>query len=852
MTEKATHSSVYPDDDVTKASADDSLVEVSAFGNDSYGKYQNNEHQNSEHQLDNDDAMGSDGKGAGGVEILDTATVSSQTAAPVLRPRATHPHEAPEPSITPATASAVDATVDETTIEDGQDTPADDRRGNETAGDEAGVGRGIRTEALETGDLDQLVASLEDLSDPRLYLNRESTWLSFNARVLNEARDFLNPILERVKFLSIVGSNIDEFFMKRIGGLKLQEEAGLRKLTVDGRSPSEQITEAYSSVKNIENEIEHLIPELIGELSDAGVEIIDYEDLSSDDRIWMRQHYLRNIFPLVTPQALDPAHPFPFVSNLSLNLLVSVRELGSPDLRIARVKVPSGRGLPRFVAVRDSQRFVHLANIMENNLDLLFPSMEVVECERFHVTRNANIERNEESAEDLMDAIESEIRDRKLAPIVRLVVARSMSALSRSMLAKEFELDAVTDIFDTSSIIPTSDLMEIYKISRPDLKFHPHVPVDCVRLDRSRSIFGQVRELGNVLLHHPYESFVTSVERFLQESSVDPDVLAIKMTLYRTSRQSKVIEYLIDAAQNGKQVAVVVELKARFDEEANMRWASRLEESGIHVTYGIVGLKTHCKTILVIRNEKDGLQRYFHIGTGNYHAVTARQYSDLGILGCDDDIGNDLTELFNYLTTGFAQGRHYRSLLVAPSMIKQTLIEKIRGEARQAGRGETARICFKLNALEDPDITRELYEASRMGVTVDLIIRDTCRLRPGIAGLSENIRVTSIVGRFLEHTRVYNFFNGGVEEFYIGSADAMTRNLEHRVEVLVPVHHQPSRDVLSEFLAAQLADTRSAWDMHADGSYLKRNGPLKASGVQDFLIESYEKAANHRKLHQYV
>jgi len=705
----------------------------------------------------------------------------------------------------------------------------------------------IRTEALETGDVSQLVESIKDLDDPRLYLNRESTWLSFNARVLNESRDNRNPLLERLKFLAIVGSNIDEFFMKRIGGLKMQEEAGLSSLTVDGRSPADQIADSYLRVAALEQQIEKTIPELLAELSGEGIEILEYGQLTADDRRWMRQHYLKNIFPVVTPQAVDPAHPFPFVSNLSLNLLVSLRESASDEMRVARVKVPSGKGFARFVKVRDSNRFVHLASIIENNLDLLFPLMDVVDCERFHVTRNANIERDEESADDLMDVIETEIRDRKLAPIVRLVVARSMNVISRSVLAREFELDAVSDLFDTDSIIPTSDLMEIYDVARPDLKFGQHQPVDSVNLDRGRDIFPQIREANSILLHHPYESFTSSVERFLEEASRDPAVLAIKMTLYRTSRQSNVIEYLIDAAQNGKQVAVVVELKARFDEEANMRWASRLEEVGIHVTYGVLGLKTHCKTILVIRSEGDGLQRYMHIGTGNYHAITARHYSDLGLFSCDENIGHDLTELFNYLTTGFAAGRHYRSLLIAPSVIKQSLIDKIRRESRCARRGESARIRFKLNALEDPEITRELYEASQNGVEIQLIIRDTCRLRPGIPGLSDNIQVISIVGRFLEHTRIYNFYNGGAEEFFIGSADAMTRNLEHRVEVLAPVESDANRQVLTDLLEAQLADCRSTWEMKADGSYVKRESDAEnAIAVQDALIRTYEYAARQR------
>lgn len=529
--------------------------------------------------------------------------------------------------------------------------------------------------------------------------------------------------------------------------------------------------------------------------------------------------------------------------------------LAHPDedeLLAARVKVPAGEGINRFVAVRDSNTFVHLADVIAANLDLLFPGMEIRSCKRFHVTRNAHTDQDSDSsgAEDLLEVIESELRDRHFAPIVRVVVERSMDEETRQRLATELNLDPA-DVYSCAGILPVSDWMEIASINIPELHDPVHRPVDHARIDQSRNIFDQIRETGPFLLHHPYESFSTSVERFLREASRDPNVRAIKMTLYRTSNESKIIEYLVDAAVNGKQVAVVVELKARFDEAANIRWAGRLEKAGIHVTYGIVGLKTHTKTTLVIRNDIDGLKRYAHIGTGNYHAGTARLYSDLAILTCDADTGRDLTELFNYLTTGFSVARHYRKLLAAPTALKRTLIKKIQREVELVAHGEPGLIRFKLNGLEDPDISRELYAASQAGVKVELLIRDTCRLRPGIPGLSENITVVSIVGRFLEHSRVYYFRNGGEDEYYIGSADAMTRNLEHRVEVLTPVESEQNRHELSIMLDLQFADRRCGWEMLSDGSYVQRQSlDAHITGSQQQLIELAEARARTAERHR--
>jgi polyphosphate kinase len=681
------------------------------------------------------------------------------------------------------------------------------------------------------------------LDAPEWYLNRELTWLTFNQRVLYEAQDERTPLLERVKFLAIVSSNLDEFFMKRIGGLKQQIGAKVRELTVDGRSPEQQLSECLVVVRDLVEQQRVLASHLHQLLKEQGIVLRSYKRLSESQRKQMREYYWRNIFPLVTPQTMDPAHPFPFLSNLSLNLLVTVRYPNDESTGLARIKVPVGSGIPRFLKVGDEELYVPLEDVIANNLDLLFPGMAVEACELFRVTRNAIAERDEDQADDLLHMIETELRERRFAPIVRLEVEKHMDAIHRGMLAAELGLDETSEVFEIDGMMALRDLFQIVGINRPDLHDPPHHPLDHPKLGDRRSIFHVIRETGPILLQHPYESFATSVERFVLEASEDPKVLAIKMTLYRTSADSKIIEYLIDAAQNGKQVTVVVELKARFDEAANIRWATRLEEAGIHVTYGVLGLKTHSKVILVVRRDFNGLRRYAHIGTGNYHAGTARLYSDLGILTCDPVIGEDLTELFNYLTTGFVPKRNYRKLLPAPKVLKPALLARIEREIGHAKAGRPALIQFKMNALEDKDITAALYRASQAGVKVDLIVRDTCRLRPGIPGLSETVRVISIVGRFLEHTRIFYFLNGGNEEYFIGSADCMKRNLESRVEVVAPVEPPELQRDLRQILDAQLNDRRSAWDMQPDGSYIQRT-PGEGDdprGSQQILIELAER-----------
>jgi polyphosphate kinase len=676
-----------------------------------------------------------------------------------------------------------------------------------------------------------------DLDSPEYYLNRELTWLAFVRRVLHEAEDERTPLLERVKFLAITGSILDEFFMKRIGGLMQQVAAGVHKLTIDGRTPKEQIREAHDVIRSLAAEQQHLWDELRMRLDEIGVSISRYEALSQDDQAWLREDYLDNIFPLVTPQAMDPAHPFPFVSNLSLNLLVSLQYPNDPTPLLARVKVPTGAGVPRFIQVRDEMVFVPLEDIIANNLDLLFPGMEIQRTELFRVTRNADVEGDEDKADDLLALIESELRERKFAPIVRLQVATGMDSTHRGRLAAELGLDEQADVFEIGGVLGLGDLFQLARLDIPEHRYPDHRPVDVPTLVGRSNIFHTIREHGALLLHHPYEAFGTSVERFLREASEDPKVRAIKMTLYRTSSKSRVIQHLISAALNGKQVAVAVELKARFDEEANINWATKLEQAGIHVTYGVVGLKTHCKVILVVRRDHDGLRRYVHLGTGNYHEETAKLYCDTGLLTCDPEIGRDATELFNYLTTGYKPSRKYNKLLPAPKLLKPALLKKIRREIRRVSEGEKGLIQIKTNALEDIEITRALYEASQAGVHVDLIVRDSCRLRPGVPGLSENIRVISVVGRFLEHSRIYYFQNGGDEEFYIGSADCMTRNLVSRVEVLTPVEPQGLRDQLRTVIDVLLGDQRSAWEMQPDGTYVQRDGGKGAESAHEQMIK---------------
>ena len=664
-------------------------------------------------------------------------------------------------------------------------------------------------------------ADRHDLARPEYYLNRELTWLNFNFRVLHEAEDPRTPLLERLKFVSIVGSNLDEFFMKRIGGLKQQVEAGITERTVDGRTPDDQIRQCYDVVSRLEERQREAARSVLQLLADDGIHIVEWDRLDTGQRKWLRKHYVRNIYPLVTPQATDPAHPFPFISNLSLNLLVTLRHPRDEHASLARVKVPVGAGIPRFVQIRDSTVWVPLESVMAHNLDLLFPGMQILACEVFRVTRNAIYDVDEDMADDLLELIEAGLRKQRLAPIVRLQVQRGFDGRRLQLLTSELGLRD-SDVFAGDGLLGLRDLMALHDLPRPGLKDPAHHPAEHPELLTGRNIFHIIREEGPILLHHPYQAFDTSVLRFLRDASRDPKVRAIKMTFYRMAPRSSIIDHLVRAAREGKQVAVVIELRARFDEAANIQWANALARHGIHVTYGVLGLKTHCKVTLVVRQDHDGLRRYAHIGTGNYHVETARLYCDHGLLTSDPAIGADLTELFNYLTTGYKPKRKYWKLLPAPKFLRSAILSRIEREIEVHGEATPGRIQFQMNALEDPEVTRALYVAASKGVAVDLIVRDGCRIRPGIPGLSENIRVVSIVGRFLPHSRIYYFRNGGDEEYYIGSADCMSRNLSARVEALVPVESPALRSELRQILDIQLADRRCAWEMGPDGSYTQR------------------------------
>jgi len=695
-----------------------------------------------------------------------------------------------------------------------------------------------------------------DLSSPEWYLNRELTWLEFNRRVFSESADERNPLLERLFFLAVIGSNLDEFFMKRIGGLKHDIGAGLKRLSLDGRTPQQQIDESYTMVRDLLTGQEAMERTLLALLAKQDIRIVKYGDLNEQQRQKMAAYFQDSIYPLLTPQGMDPAHPFPFISNLSLNLLVATRHKDDDHVYLNRIKVPTtGTGIPRFIRVDSGKHsYVLFEDVIANNLEVIFPGMVIESCELFRATRNAVTEQVPGQAVDLLSMIENALQDRKFAEVVRLEVDPSMTRQHWGMLAAQLGLNTRKDVFTVNGIMAKRDLMEIVPIDKPALHYPPHQPLEHYKLaGDSPNIFHLIRDEGPFLLQHPYESFNSTVERFLREASADPKVLVIKMTLYRTSANSQVIQYLLDAARNGKQVAVVVELMARFDESANIHWATYLEQAGVHVTYGVVGLKTHSKVIFVVRRDYNGLRRYAHIGTGNYHAGTARAYSDLGLLTCAPDICNDLTEFFNFLTLGYAPARNYKKLLPSPRILKKALLENIKREIEHQGKGNQGLIQFKSNALTDIEIIAALYQASQAGVKVDLIVRDSCLLRPGIPGLSDNIRVMSIVGRFLEHARIYYFRNNGSEEYYIGSADLMRRNLDHRVEVVAPVEAPALQAQLREILNLQLADRRGAWDMQADGNYVQRRPEAKEEKrpAQELLIEKSEKRlAEARRLYK--
>jgi len=682
-----------------------------------------------------------------------------------------------------------------------------------------------------------------DIADDARYLNRELSWLEFNARVLALAEDASLPLLERVKFVAIFANNMDEFFQVRVSGLQEQVEAGVVKRSPDGRTPAEQLEGIRERAQELSDRAATVFAiELMPALEKERIRIVrSFDALDPADRTFLRREFDERIFPVLTPLSVDPAHPFPYISNLSLNLAALVRDPMTGVRRFARVKVPPL--LPRFVPLPDGERFVPLETVIAAHLDRLFPGMELVAYYTFRLTRDADLEVEEDEAEDLLEAIQSVLRRRRRgANPVRLEVDETMSHEVLELLRRELDLEE-EEVVVTPGLLDLSATWSLVELDRPELKHGPWVPVTQPRLangDGPPDLF-RVLRAGDVLVHHPYDSFSSSVEAFVEQAARDPDVLAIKQTMYRTSTQeSPIIRALIRAAELGKQVVALVELKARFDEEANITYARELEQAGVHVVHGVVGLKTHAKISLVVRREAGGVRRYAHVGTGNYNPVTARLYEDIGLLTADAEIGADLTDLFNLLT-GYSRQRQYRRLLVAPEYLRPEMVDLIRGQAREGGR-----IVLKMNALVDPDMVDALYEASQAGAEIDLIVRGICCLRPGIPGLSERITVRSLVGRYLEHSRIFRFGERREATHYIGSADLMQRNLDRRVEALAPVSDPSLAARLDEILDVLMQDDMLSWTLGSDGTWTKVRGERGIDAQQRLQELAVERAGSRK------
>ncbi len=666
-----------------------------------------------------------------------------------------------------------------------------------------------------------------DLHHPSLYLNRELSWLEFNRRVLHEAESARTPLLERLKFAAIFSSNLDEFFQVRVAGLRRQCAAGVSERTADGMKPEEQLRAIAVVVDELtRRHYRVLMEEILPSLADHGVELVtDVGELAIADREHLARYFRDNVFPVLTPLAVDPGHPFPYISNLSLSLAVVLRGQDGEE-RFARVKVP--KILPRWVPLPTPGRFVPLEHLIAANLDALFPGIEILGSYLFRITRNTEMELDHDDAEDLLLQIQEEVRNRRFGEVVRVEIQSSMPSTLRQLLLAEFNDEqeqpamplTAEDVYETGGLLDTADLLSLSMLEIPDLRDLPFHAVTPHRLVPGRSFFEVLRE-GDLLVHHPYDNFATSVEAFIAEAANDPDVVAIKLTLYRTGGDSSIARLLAHAAERGKQVACLIELQARFDEENNIRWAQRLEDVGVHVSYGVTGLKTHAKVMLVVRREGGAMRRYVHIGTGNYNPKTARIYTDFGLFSTDQDLSADLTDLFNVLT-GFGTPAGYRKLIVAPRGMRQRFLELIQREIEHARGGREARILAKMNSLVDPDIIAALYSASRAGVEVDLVVRGICCLRPGLPGVSERVRVISVVGRYLEHSRAFCFANGGALEVYIGSADWMPRNLDRRIEAVAPLEDPTHRQMVMQSIELMWRDNQQAWDLRGDGSYVRR------------------------------
>ena len=683
----------------------------------------------------------------------------------------------------------------------------------------------------------------QDVSPPPQFLNRELSWLEFNRRVLALAENTSLPVLERAKFLAITGSNLDEYFRVRVAGVLSKLEAGTTTAGPDGRSPRETLdairvqTQAqYDAMAAV------FLDELDPLLQKEGITYSTMEMLDEDDKEWLDQQFQNRIFPVLTPLAYDPAHPFPYISDLSLSLAVFVRHSDSGDPDFARVKVPPI--LPRFVVMPDGERFVPLELVIAEHLSELFPGREVLSHCAFRVTRDADFDISDD-ADDLLSAVETQLRGRRFGDAVRLEVEDHISDEALAILIEELEVTA-NDVYRVRGPLDMGGLFALYDLDRPDLKYLAYQPVCAPAIATAtangRSIFSLLRD-RDVLVHHPYESFEDSVEALISAAATDPDVLAIKLTMYRTSRESPIVRSLVRAAEAGKQVVVLVELKARFDEEANIEWARVLERAGVHVAYGLVGLKTHSKIALVVRSEGESIRRYAHIGTGNYNSTTARIYEDLGLFTANPEIGADLTELFNVLT-GYSDQRSYRRIVVSPHNTRDTVLELMATEAATEG----GRVTFKLNSLVDPDIIRGLYAASQAGTRIELIVRGICCLVPGVPGLSENIHVRSLVGRYLEHSRIFRFGSAKSHRTYlIGSADLMQRNLDARVEALVAVEDARLQKRLDQILDLGLRDDALAWTLAGDGTWhrVSASGQLNSQDqLQRLAVQAASRAGS--------
>lgn len=694
---------------------------------------------------------------------------------------------------------------------------------------------------------------------PQEFLNRDLEWIEFNARVLHEAMDPRTPLLERVRFLGIFSSNLDEFSMKRLGTLKRQVELGIQRKS-GGLTPLQQLAAIRSRVTQLLGMQADAFQNVIQiELAQAGVHILPYASLTEIEKKFASQYFRQNVFPILTPLACDPGLPFPFISNLSTNLAVAIQYPDREEKIFARIKVPMI--FPQFIQVRGDDanskqiRYISLIDLIIQNLKDLFPDMSIVGVMPFRITRNGEIEHDEEDeTEDLLEMIAEEVKQRRFAEVVRLEHGPNPDPWMLRFLMDELELTDA-EVFELPALLNYTELKPIADLPMPYLKFDPWAPTSPPRLiDERESMFAVIRE-GDLLVHHPYESFVASVERFIKQAVEDPKVLAIKMTLYRTGDESPFIPLLIRAAERGKQVVVLIELKARFDEERNIHWAQELEDAGVHVVYGVIGLKTHAKTTLVIRQDADQIRSYAHFGTGNYHKDTAKLYTDLGLFTCQQAFTEDAVELFHFLT-GRSLQRSYRKILVAPINMKDQFLAKIARETEHAKAGRPARIIAKCNSLEDSTVGRALYDASRAGVKIDLIVRGFCTMRPKVAGMSENIRVISVIGRFLEHSRIFYFQNGEADpldgEFFIGSADWMYRNLLARVETVAPIEERKLRERIWEIFTIMLSDRRQAWEMQPDGTYTQYqpSKPEEQIGTQKRLMEMTARRAEEARRRQ--